>query len=65
MWNKKIYPRLKMDLKVLSIVCIMLLIHQWNCQSLNAHGAEYIQSLKTCKYLPNIICLQETFLCNR
>ena len=35
---------------------------QWNASSLTAHGAELKHFLSNCKYLPDVICVQETFL---
>ena len=37
-------------------------IIQWNANSLNAHSAELKHYISCAKNIPDIICVQETFL---
>lgn len=41
---------------------IMITIIQWNAQSIKAHGDEFKNGVFKFKYLPDIICVQETWL---
>ena len=53
------------NMRVISILCIMFYIMQWNARSLIANGQELKHMLDGLEDKPEIICIEETWLTPR